>query len=358
MDAKQLKQILTVEQIVQLMHHLGADSRNSGNDNEILFSTICHGGDSHKLYFFKDSKEFHCYTNCGHMDIINIVEQVLKVNMSQAMTYIQNMFGIGNFTMIQGFFDDDVINKDLEILDSYTKETKVVDMSREFKYLDSSILDGFYKMYHPAFYNDGISIKTLHKFGIRYDILEHRIIIPHLDELGGLVAVRCRNLNQDLIDEGKKYIPIVVDKKLLSAKTSLYFYGMYYNQENIKRARKVILLESEKAVMQLDTILGENNIGLALSSSSLSLVQVGLLKQMNVEEVIVAVDKEYHEFDTEEEKKYAIKVRKGIINKLLPYFNVSVIWDKEGLIGFKDSPTDKGRETFLKLFKSRIEIER
>lgn len=358
MDAKQLKDILTAEQMIQLMHNLGADSRKSSNDNEVLFSTICHCGNSHKLYFYKDSKEFHCYSNCGHMDIINIVQQVLKIGMTQAMSYIQNMFGIGNFTMVEGFGDGETTNKDLEILDSYDRKYKEVDMSREFKYLDKSILDKFYKMYHPAFYNDGINIETLHKFGIRYDILENRIIIPHLDEAGELVAIRCRNLNQDLIDEGKKYMPIVVDNKILSAKTSLYFYGMYYNKDNIKRARKVILLESEKAIMQLDTILKENNIGLALSSSSLSLVQIELLKQMNVEEVVVAVDKEYHQYNTEEEKIYAMKVRKGIINKLLPYFNVSVIWDKEGLLGFKDSPTDKGGEVFFKLFNNRIKIER
>ena len=109
--------------------------------------------------------------------------------------------------------------------------------------------------------------------------------------------------------------------------------------------------------MQLDSILKDDNIGVALSSSSLSLVQVELLKQLNVEEVIIALDKEFMEYGTEEEKRYAVKVRKGVINKLLPYFNVSVMWDRDGLLGYKDSPTDKGAEVFYNLFRNRIKIE-
>ena len=51
-----------------------------------------------------------------------------------------------------------------------------------------------------------------------------------------------------------------------------------------------------------------------------------------------------------------MKIRKGIIDKLTPYFTVSVVWDKHGLIGYKDSPTDKGSEIFWKLMSDRIKI--
>lgn len=356
MDAKKLKEILTVEQIVQLMSTLGADYSNGSNDNEIHFRTICHHGDSHKLYFFKDSKSFHCYTNCGQLDIISIVQKVRDLTFSQSINFICNMFGIGNFTMIEGFSEEESPDLDWEILNQHEEAAAQIDMSREFKYIDESILDRFYKYYHPAFYKDGISIPTLFKFGIRYDILERRIIIPHRDELGGLIAIRCRNTDEEIVDAGFKYMPITIDKKLLSAKTSKYLYGQCYNQENIKKCKKVILLEAEKAVMQLDTILEDNNIGLALMSSSLSLIQVQLLRELGVEEVIVALDKEYKEYGSQEEKAYAMKVRKGVINKLTPHFSVSVMWDKENLLGYKESPTDRGKEVFFKLFNNRIKI--
>lgn len=359
MDAKKLKEILTIEQMIQLVGSLGADIKTSSNPNEVLFRTICHCGDSHKLYFYKDSKEFFCYSNCGHMDIFNLLENVKGFSITQSINFICNMFGISNGTsMVEGFFDEAPITLDLEILSRYDESyVKPVDMSREFKYIDESILNRFYKYYHPAFYEDGISLQTLYKFGIRYDILNQRIIIPHRDEIGGLIAIRCRNLDEDMVEAGFKYMPITIDNKLLSAKTSKYLYGLYYNKDNIKKTKKVILLEAEKAVMQLDTILEGNNIGLALMSSSLSLIQVELLKDLGVEEVIVALDKEYEKYGSKEEKAYAMKIRKGIINKLLPYFTVTVMWDDEDLIDFKDSPTDKGKEIFMKLFNKRIKVQ-
>ena len=357
MDAKKLKELISVEQIVQLVTSLGADIKQGSNDNEIWFRTICHGGDSHKLYFYKDSKEFHCYSNCGQMDIINLVQNVKDFTVTEAISYISNMFGFGSYTMVEGFFDSPATTLDLEILSRYEEQPKQVDMTREFKYINEDVLERFYKYYHPSFYNDGISIQTLYKFGIRYDILNRRVIIPHRDELGGLIAIRCRNLDEELIEAGFKYMPITIGKELLSAKTSKYLYGLYYNKETIKKLKKVILLESEKAIMQLDTILEGNNIGVSLMSSSLSLIQVQLLRELGVEEVIVALDKEYEEYGSKEEKAYAMKVRKGIINKLLPYFTVSVIWDRDNTLGLKESPTDRGAEVFHKLFRERMKIQ-
>lgn len=356
MDIKRLKELLTEKQIIEIMKSLGADAIVGGNNNELLFRTICHCGDSHKLYFYRDSKSFHCYSNCGQMDIFNIIMNVLNINIHGAIKYVNNMFQIETYEMQEGFSDGDIVNKDWEILKSHQRVGSK-EHERNFNILDEKLLNKFYRYYHPAFYKDGISFKTLYKFGIRYDILNQRIIIPHYDEHGNLIAIRCRNLNKDLIAEGKKYTPVVIDGRLLSAKTSLYLYGLNFNRENIKKTKRVILLESEKAVMQLDTILGqENNIGVALSSSALSVVQVALLKDLGVEEVIVALDKEYEEYGTNEEKLYAMKIRKGIINKLTPHFSVSVMWDKEDLLNKKDSPTDRGIDIFKALYQNRIKI--
>lgn len=357
MDIKKLKELITVEQIIELVISLGADIGTGGNDNEVLFRTICHDGDSHKLYFYKDSKEFHCYSNCGQMDIISLVQKVRCCTISESIVYISDMFGFGSSVMVEGFYDTPTTSADLDILTRYDKKPKQVDMSREFKYIDENLLNRFYKYYHPSFYNDGISVQTLYKFGIKYDILNKRIIIPHRDEDGNLIAIRCRNLDEDMVEAGFKYMPITIDGKLLSAKTSKYLYGLYYNKDTIKKLKKIILLESEKAVMQLDTILGDNNVGVAIMGSSLSLIHVELIKELGVEEVIIALDKEYEEYGSKEEKVYAMKIRKGIINKLLPYFTVTIIWDRDNSIGLKNSPTDKGADVFYKLFSERIKIQ-
>ena len=37
---------------------------------------------------------------------------------------------------------------------------------------------------------------------------------------------------------------------------------------------------------------------------------------------------------------------------------VTIIWDKvDGLLGYKDSPTDRGKNTYEKLVKNRIDIK-
>lgn len=358
LKAKTLKELLTIEQIMDLMEHLGADYIQGRRSNEIHYRTICHCGNSHKLYFYLDSKEFHCYSECGQLDIISIVQNVLNKNFLQAKDYIAKRYGLYSSESMEigSFGGEENFGEDIEILNR-TYEPKVVDMTRTFNEINENVFRRFHNMYHPAFYEDGISIKTMRKYEIMYDILKRRIIIPHREENGVLVAIRSRNLDEDLVEGKMKYTPITINGVLLSAKTQLYLYGLYYNIENIKRMKKIILVESEKAVMQLDTILGEeNNISVALSSSNLSMVQVELIKSLGVEEVIIAVDKDYHEYGTKEEQINAIKVRKAIIDKLLGYFSISVLWDKENLLGYKDSPTDHGKEVFFHLYKNRIKV--
>ena len=109
--------------------------------------------------------------------------------------------------------------------------------------------------------------------------------------------------------------------------------------------------------MQFETMYPNNNIALALSSSNLSQYQIDILKDLGVEEVIIALDKEYEKSGTREEVVYALKVDKSLVSRL-SLFNVSVIWDFSGLINKKDSPLDRGKEVFNKLYNNRIDKHR
>ena len=81
-----------------------------------------------------------------------------------------------------------------------------------------------------------------------------------------------------------------------------------------------------------------------------------ILKQLGVEEVILGLDKEFESCKTPQEKAYATKIKKIFFDKLCNDFKVSVIWDKWNLLGYKNAPTDKGKETFLKLLSKRLYI--
>ena len=151
-------------------------------------------------------------------------------------------------------------------------------------------------------------------------------------------------------------MPICVEGKWYTHPLQFNLYGMNLNEHNIRTAKKIILVESEKGVMQLDTMYPDSNISTALSSSNLSNAQVEMILGLGVDEVVLGLDKQYKECYTEEYRRYQEKIIK-MASKLNGYVNVSVLWDKENLLGYKDSPTDRGKEVFETLMRKRIPIK-
>ena len=77
-----------------------------------------------------------------------------------------------------------------------------------------------------------------------------------------------------------------------------------------------------------------------------------MILSLNVDEVILAFDKQYTVIDSEEYKLWDNKFKK-IASLFTPYVNFSIIRDYNNLLDYKDSPTDKGKDIFLKLYKDR-----
>ena len=117
-----------------------------------------------------------------------------------------------------------------------------------------------------------------------------------------------------------------------------------------------MLVESEKSVMQCYSYYGENCFVAATCGSSISPVQIDLLLRLGVEEVILAYDRE-NDTDPESEltKAYEQKLLKTVL-PLTKYTNTYVVMDYEGLLPYKGSPSDNGRETLEKLMKKKIYI--
>ena len=99
----------------------------------------------------------------------------------------------------------------------------------------------------------------------------------------------------------------------------------------------------------------ENDISVACCGSSLLKYQMHLLMKEGAEEVIIAFD---HDFKTlaDENVKKIIKNLKNIHKNYGNFIKISFIWDKNNITAFKSSPTDNGKEIFLKLYKTRISL--
>ena len=81
--------------------------------------------------------------------------------------------------------------------------------------------------------------------------------------------------------------------------------------------------------------------------------QVQQLMDAGAEEIVVAFDRQFKEIGDEEFKhlkRNLLKLRAKYKN----YVNISFIFDKKMITGYKDSPIDCGKDIFLHLFKERI----
>lgn len=344
MDAKDVKDILSLDDMVDLLHELNASPIKKGN--VIYCKTICHGGERRKLIYYEDTKTFSCFTDsCGHgFDVFILVGKVFGMDFTSAFRYVCSKFRIQAGEVGTGSNRVDT---------SFIKKFKKKELTK-IDEIDQNILNSYYNFYHKSWVEDGISIETMKKFNIRYSIMMNKIIIPHYDIEGKLLGVRGRALEQDEIDAGKKYMPIFHKNEVLKHPTGANIYGLNVTKESIRQYKTIILFEAEKSVMQLDTMWPEMSIGGAISGSSLSQEQIRIMLDLGVENVILALDKEWE--NENEEKYYKRKIGSGFIEKLMPYFSVSIIWDKDNLIGLKQSPTDGGKEVFEKLYGEMIRL--
>jgi hypothetical protein len=68
-----IKEQLTIEQVMDLVAELGGEPRLQQGGEYFTAKTICHGGNSHKLYYYNNTHLFRCYTECSP-EIFDIYE--------------------------------------------------------------------------------------------------------------------------------------------------------------------------------------------------------------------------------------------------------------------------------------------
>jgi teichoic acid transport system ATP-binding protein len=120
----------------------------------------------------------------------------------------------------------------------------------------------------------------------------------------------------------------------------------------LKNCNRAIILEHGKKTFDGDVKTGVDKykkiiVGMSDSES----------KEMdkNAKEANIDLDSNKKEFNDEEHKKL-VRNLKNIHKKYGAYVQISYLFDKWDLLGYKDSPIDQGKDVFLELFKRRIII--
>lgn len=367
---------ITEEQILKLLKSYGVEPYKI-KEKEIWFKTICHGGHSHKLCYFRESKDFYCYTNCGKMSLFNLIMNIEKCDFSTSLKNICTVSGISIKRDNRGF--PRVINPELTYLQQRKERTnkkKKFDFT-PLKKIDSNIMDYFSTdIYYRGWLDEGITIESMDKFNIKWYELEKHIIIPHYDILGNLIGIRRRSLQEK--DKDNKYMPedqIMMPKKYNYAHSlGMNLYGLYENKEAIKKYQTVIIVEGEKSVLLSDSFFGEDSVTVATCGFNISNWQRNILLQLGVSTVVLAFDndypyidfmdideenlKSYSDEEIEEYKKYKTYLNRidSLGKKFAPFCTTYKIWDREGLLDKKNSPFDKGKEVLNTLIKNKVEI--
>ena len=192
-------------------------------------------------------------------------------------------------------------------------------------------------------------------FQIKFSLGQNKIIIPHLDLDGRLIGIRARALEQKDIELGK-YMPITIGETIYAHRLQFNLYGLYQHKEAIQKYKRAVIFESEKSVLKDEVFYGKNSIAVACCGSSLSKYQVALLcKKLGVNEIVIAFDKEYTDLKDPKAKTYRNKLIE-MCEKYKHLASFSYIYDEQNLLSLKDSPNDRGKEIYEKLYQNRSKI--
>ncbi len=354
MDFKELREQLTDEMVKDILGQFNVEPFDE-NENEIIFPTCCHNlvGGSPKLFYYKNTKLFHCYTECAaSFDIFTLLQKMYRlrgeeITLGQAVSICnldagdikpidKNLASAEDIRYMQGL--NNVYIPDVDNLDFKTYDSKIL---KKF---------GFDYMGLMPWMEEGIGINTLQKFQIRYDSYRQAIVIPNFDYDGKLIGIRERYFKPEDLAKGK-YRPLFDNGVLYNHPTGRTFYGIYENHINIERKHIAIIFEGEKSVLLYGTIYGDNNnVALATLGQNITKDHIQYLLKMKVTHVILAYDSDYEDYKQlkEVEKKYQEKAK-----ILAPYFNVSYLMDYDFDLPYKSSPIDGGRDLFEKILKNR-----
>ena len=358
-DKDKLKESLELEQVYDLLELWGGEPEYT--DNGLIAQTICHnrpGEGSRKLYYYQNTKLFHCYTGCidPSFDCFDLAIKIAKIQKNEdwelfdAMDYIAHYFGL----------EGEEPEKEEEKLEDWEIFKRHVIVSKEesgfiqLKEYNPVILTRFSYPRIISWEREGILPEVSRKNLIGYYAGGDQITIPHFDIDNRFVGLRGRFLTEEQANRYGKYMPLKIGKQQYNHPLSMNLYNLNNSKENVKHSKTAIVFESEKSCLMMQSYYGiDNDISVAVCGSSLSAYHIKLLKSLGVREVIVALDRQFQEIGDEEFKRLKTKLiylgkKYGNVIKL------SVIFDKDRITGYKASPIDEGPEKFERLLKERF----
>lgn len=364
-DKDEIKEQLTTEMVEDIVRDFGGDPRRTPFG--FVAGTICHnhpGEGSHKLYYYENTKLFRCYTGCdATFDIFELDCKVNKLSgrFGDNATLYDGMRDIVNRAGIAGslrFVEKDQFGgvPDWSVFEKYEKlrVTKEDQKRIQLKEYDITILDRLCYPRIADWLDEGMTQEVLAENRIGYCPSTDQITIPHFDADGRFIGLRGRALGKEEATLYGKYRPMFLNGQMYNHPLGLNLYNLNNSKLQISKIKKAIIFEGEKSCLLYQSYFGrDNDIAVACCGSAVSSWQMNTLIENGAQEIIIAFDKQFQQRG-DAEFKHLTKNLTAIHNKYKNYVSVSFVFDKEQELGYKDSPIDRGAETFVKLFQNRV----
>ena len=278
---------------------------------------------------------YNCFSTGKKGSLYTLIMERLNISFPQSLRWVARILDLE-----EKEFDSKIVLP----FNGYYKEILREENEPELnmKTYDESILESYSRRHSKLFLMDGINHKTQDKFQIGYDYDSMRITIPQWSMSGELVGVMGR-LNSHNCPSSSRWLPVIPCAR------GLTLYGYHLNYADIQQKRTCVILESEKSVMQMDSM--GLNYGLATCTNSISNTQARYIKALMVEEIIIGFDE-----GLEEEQLIEAAQKVKIHNPLFKN-KVGYIFDENNELlpkGSKASPTDLGIRRFKKIMRTKV----
>jgi len=200
------------------------------------------------------------------------------------------------------------------------------------KVISDSYLDHYGVVPYKKWLDEGLTLRTQKEFSVSIDVPSERIVFPIHNKNGELIGYKGRycGSNED-IENKYKYLYVIPCNK------SIEFYNLHRALPYIKEKKEVIIVEGAKTTWYLNQWGYKNAI--SIEGDILTESQIQLLKELGLETKYIFV------WDKDKDTKFIYDE----INKLKGRLRYS-IYDSENILEDKDSPTDRGRETWECLY--------
>lgn len=271
-------------------------------------------------------------------DIVNLVQIDNKMGFVDALKWLHKILGL-EFDPYKKPEKKEERPNPLNVFWRIKEHRKRVNVA-DIQEIAEEAINDYVPMLHINWFKEGIMPWARKRFGLGYSYKHKRMIVP----LRHWATGKLLGFNQRTMVDNWKELGISKYFITPSYQKNLNLYGFWENKRTIEMSGYCVVTESEKSVLKRYSIFDGTCV--ALQGKTMSEEQRRIILSLNVNEIVIALDKDV-----------CLDEVRFICEKFYRTRKVSYIYDKWGLLDDKDSPCDKPNKIYDFLFKYRVEYD-